>query len=165
MFRRRNLWASPWRNDGDNIFQLGLISNALDMKRECVRRGECSVKTILAKIEREVTPGTVIPKPQGRADFIVKAWGVRRGERALIYTIPNHKTPTKPYQKGITVSEWLQAFEHLTDAGDFSRSWFERSMPACAKEGGCNFTTIGGIFELLGHAAYDRGTYRSTRSS
>jgi hypothetical protein len=90
--------------------------------------------------------------------------GSPAGERALIYTSPNHKAPTKPYQKGISVSEWVQAFEQLTNAGDFSRSWFERFMPACAKEGGCNFTTIGGIFELLGYAAYDRGTYRITGS-
>jgi hypothetical protein len=121
--------------------------------------------TILADIEKKIIAGTIIPKPQGRADFIVKGWGVRRGERALIYTIPNHKAPTKPYQKGISVSEWVQAFEQLTNAGNFSRSWFERSMPACAKDGGCNFTTIGGVFELLGYAAYDRGTYRSTGPS
>ena len=120
---------------------------------------------VLADIERQIIPGTVIPKPQARGDFIAKGWGVRRGKRALIYTIPNHKTPAKPYQKGITESEWVQAFEHLTDAGDFSRSWFERSMPACAKEGGCNFTTIGGVFELLGYAAYDRGVYRRTQLS
>ena len=121
------------------------------------------MKTILVEIEREIVPGTIILKPQARADFIVKGWGVRRAERALIYTIPNHKTPIRPYQKGVTVSEWVQAFEHLINAGDFSRSWFERSMPACAKEGGCNFTTIGGIFSILGHASYDRGTYRSIR--
>jgi hypothetical protein len=87
------------------------------------------------------------------------------GRRALVYTIPNHKNRTKPYEKGITVPEWDQAFEHLTDTGDFSRSWFEQSMPACAKEGGCNFTTIGGIFELLGYATHEWGTYRSTRQS
>lgn len=119
------------------------------------------MKAILAEIERQIIPGTIIPKAKARAGFIAKEWGIRRGERALIYTIPNHNTPTKPYKKGITVSEWVQAFEHLTDAGDFRRSWFELSMPACAKEGGCNFTTIGGVFELLGYATYDRGTYRS----
>jgi hypothetical protein len=123
------------------------------------------MKTILTRIEGEVVPGTIIPKPKAQADFIVKAWGVRRGERALIYTIPNHKTATKPYEKGITVSEWVQAFERLTEAGDFSRSWFDRSMSACAKEGGCSFTTIGGVFELLGYAIYDRGTYRRTGAS
>jgi hypothetical protein len=32
-------------------------------------------------------------------------------------------------------------------------------MTACAKEGGCNFTTIGGVFEVLGYAKYERGMY------
>jgi hypothetical protein len=126
------------------------------------------MNTILEQIETRVPPGTKIPKPEARADFIVKkVWGVRRGERALIYTIPNHRTPTKPYQKGITVSEWAAAFERLIEAGDLTRSWFEQSMPACAKEGGCNFTTIGGLFELLGYAEYDRegrGVYRRAAS-
>src|SRR5262249_2000967 len=113
----------------------------------------------------DIPPGTIIPKPEGRADFLVKGWGIRRGERALIYTIPNHKNPSKPYQKGITASDWAQAFERLTNSGDFSRSWFEQAMPMCSKEGGCNFPTIGGIFELLGYATYDRGTYRGNGSS
>lgn len=116
---------------------------------------------VLTDIQRTVATGTVIPKPEARGEFIVKGWGTRRGERALIYTIPNHKIPTKPYEKGITVTEWAQAFDRLTAAGDFSRQWFKRAMPACADEGGCNFTTIGGIFELLGYATYaDRGVYR-----
>jgi hypothetical protein len=39
--------------------------------------------------------------------------------------------------------------------------WFDHSMTVCAKEGGCNFTTMGGIFVLLGYAKYsDRGVYR-----
>ena len=118
---------------------------------------------ILAEIQSKIIPGTVIPKPQARADFIVKGWGLRRGERALIYTIPNHKTPTKPHEKGITVSEWIKAFKHLTDTGDLSRLWFDKSMRECAKEGSCNFTTIGGVLELLGYAApNDRGKYCST---
>ncbi len=115
---------------------------------------------IVTDLENALRPGTVIPKPNAQADFIVKGWGARRGQRALIYNIPNHKVPTKPYEKGITGSEWEQAFERLTTNGDFSRQWFNRFMPAWAKEGGCNFTTIGGVFVLLGHATYDHGVYQ-----
>lgn len=118
------------------------------------------MKTILAEIETKLVTGMKIPKPKSQADFVVTGWGVRRNERALIYAIPNHKTPTKPYRKGIMESEWIQAFEQLIKAGDFSRKWFKDSMPACAKEGSCNFTTIGGVFEVLGYAAYARGNYR-----
>jgi hypothetical protein len=114
---------------------------------------------ILRKIEDVLRPGQVIPKPQATSDFVVKGWGTRRNDRALIYTIPNHKTPAKPYQKGVTISEWRQAFQQLTKKGSFSRRWFEVEMTACAKEGGCNFTTIGGAFELLGYAKYERGVY------
>jgi len=114
---------------------------------------------ILALLNEKIAPGTVIPKPQARADFIVKGWGKRRGERALIYSIPNHSNPGYPHEKGITSSEWEQAFDHLMASGDFSHRWFKESMNACFKEGSCNFTTIGGIFELLGYAQYDQGTY------
>ncbi len=94
----------------------------------------------------QVAPGTIIPKPQARGDFLVKGWGMRRGQRALIYTIPNHNNPAKPHQKGITILEWQQAFEQLMTTGELSHSWFKASMPGCYKEGSCNFTTIGGIF-------------------
>jgi len=32
--------------------------------------------------------------------------------------------------------------------------WFDQYLSKCAAEGGCNFTTIGGIFILLGEAYY-----------
>ena len=115
---------------------------------------------IVDLIERTVTPGTVIPKPEARANSVAKRWGRRRGERALVYTIPNHRDERRPSEKGITESEWVQAYGHLTATGQLTRKWFEREMPECNREGGCNFTTIGGIFELLGIATYaQRGTY------
>lgn len=120
------------------------------------------MQDILKRIEASVEPGTIIPKPAATGEFVVKGWGTRRGERALIYTIPNHKNPARPYAKGITVPEWQLAYEQLLKTGEFSRAWFNEAMPACAKEGGCNFTTIGGIFQFLGVAEYQRGTYRRT---
>lgn len=116
---------------------------------------------ILAELEKRIATGTVIPKPQAKGSFKVKGWGKRRGEPALIYMVPNRKTPSRPYQKGITQSEWTAAFDRLRSAGEFSREWFKAAMPLCAKEGDCNFTTIGGIFQLLGYADYERGAYRS----
>ena len=115
---------------------------------------------ILHKIETMVTPGTVIPKPNARADYVVKRWGRRRGERALIYAIPNHKHPDDPYEKGITEREFIKAFNHLDETGSFSRSWFESNLIRCQTEGDCNFTSIGGIFEILGYAKHSKGTYR-----
>lgn len=104
--------------------------------------------------------GAVIPQPEATGDFLVKGWGKRRGDPALVHTIPNHSDPAKPYQKGTTASEWRRAFDQLAGTGVFSRAWFNETMPACAKEGDCNFTTIGGIFQLLGETRYQGGTYR-----
>ena len=115
---------------------------------------------VVGRIKLMVKPGMLIPKPDAKSDFIIKGWGKRRGEDALIYYIPNHRNPNKPYQKGITVSEWEQAFSELMERGSFSRAWFNEHMKPCMKEGTCNFTTIGGIFELLSIARYERGGYR-----
>ena len=100
-----------------------------------------------------------IPKPEAKEPFRIKGMGTRRGEEALIYTIPSH-TREKPYEKGITVPEFNEAFHELQETGSLTRSWFNASLPACAKEGSCNFTTIGGVFQMLGLASYtERGRY------
>ena len=101
---------------------------------------------IIDRLEAEVMPGSVIPKPKTGREYRVKGWGTRRGERALIYFIPS-RNESKPYQKGVTVSEWKRAYEQLVSAGELRRSWFKSALPACNREGSCNFTTIGGVFE------------------
>ena len=116
---------------------------------------------IVDRIRKSIFPGMIIPKPEANADFIVKAWGNRRGEHALTYYIPNHRNPQKPYVKGITESEFEKAFVELENSGEFTRVWFNKNLPICAKEGGCNYTTIGGILELLREAIYSsRGVYK-----
>lgn len=115
---------------------------------------------IADRIHESIFSGTVIPKPEAKSDFYVKAWGKRRGEAALVYCIPNHGNPAKPHEKGVTESEFEKAFAELKRSGEFTRAWFDKHLPNCAKEGSCNYTTIGGIFELLGEAAYSsRGVY------
>jgi hypothetical protein len=114
---------------------------------------------IIQKI-RELRPGTIIPKPEAIADFQIKGWGIRRGEAALIYRIPNHRSPDKRLEKGVTVSEFELAYAELQISGKFTRNWFNSNLHAAAIEGGCNYTTIGGIFCLLGVANYGtRGEY------
>ena len=121
------------------------------------------MERIVELIEQTAKPGAVIPKPEARGDFVVKRWGRRRGERALIYTIPNHNDEGSPYEKGITESEWDKAYSQLTETGQITRKWFRCNMADCNAEGSCNFTTIGGVFELLGVANYaQRGTYVKT---
>lgn len=95
----------------------------------------------------KIKSGTVIPKPETN-DEKVKGWGKRRKKDALIYIIP------PDHEKGVNLKEFKQAFDQLTNNGDFTRKWFKNNMLDCNKEGGCNFTTIGGIFVLLGIAKY-----------
>ena len=114
---------------------------------------------IVEQIKRMMKPRTVIPLLNSKAGHKLKGWGKRRGKNALIYLITNHKNPSKPSEKGITESEWEQAYQQITSNGYFSRKWFNRNMQACAKEGSCNFIAIGGIFELLDIAVYSRGNY------
>jgi hypothetical protein len=109
--------------------------------------------------------GREIPKPEAKESFLIKGMGVRRGEDALIYTIPSH-TGRRPYEKGITLSEFSSAFSELNSSGELTRSWFNKNLQQCAKEGGCNFTSIGGVFEMLGLAIYaERGRYVSTKGN
>lgn len=109
---------------------------------------------------RSIQQGTIIPKPQATADFKIKGWGIRRGEPALIYWIPNHRHPASPLEKGITISEFERAHAEMISSSKFTRAWFNVALSRCAREGACNFTTIGGIFELLGLARYvSRGLY------
>ncbi|WP_297338715.1 hypothetical protein [Pseudophaeobacter sp.] len=110
---------------------------------------------------KEIPVGTLIPKPKsGQAE--IARWGIRRRSPALIYQIPNHQIPTNPHKKGVTIEEFRKAFEQLMQSGEFKRSWFEDHLPACRKEGSCNFTTIGGIFSLIGLSEYaGPGRYRA----
>ena len=119
---------------------------------------------IINRVREKIISGMVIPKPDAKADFIIKGWGKRRSSIALIYLIPNHNKPENPYQKGITEQEFEDAYTNLIVSGEFTREWFNKNLIKCSKEGSCNFTTIGGIFELLGVAKYsDRGIYKEIK--
>lgn len=111
---------------------------------------------------KSLPAGTVIPKPESEKDFTVKGVGMRRGEEALIYRIPTNNLEKYPHvhEKGVTFTEFYRAYTVLQETSQFTRKWFNENLSECAKEGDCNFTTIGGIFELLGIAAYSKpGTY------
>ena len=114
---------------------------------------------IVSRIRAEILDGTRVPKPKAES-YEIKGWGFRRKEPALVYFIPNRRKPENPWEKGITETEFVEAYDRLCEAGEFTRKWFNISIPKCAKEGGCNFTTIGGIFDLLGEASYSgKGVY------
>jgi hypothetical protein len=104
--------------------------------------------------------GTIIPKPTAKGLFRVKGQGKRRGQSALIYSIPNRRNSDASYEKGINEGEWRKAYSELLGTGHFTADWAKQNIPDCIREGYCNFTTIGGVFCLLGFARYEgRGTY------
>ena len=117
-------------------------------------------RSIVDRIRAEIPDDEHIPKPNTES-YKIKGWGRRRNEPALVYLIPNHSNPAYPYEKGITETEFEKAYNQLHKTGEFTRPWFNQALAECAKEGGCSFTTIGGIFCLLGEASYsERGVYK-----
>ena len=107
---------------------------------------------IVSCIKQMAPPGMTLRKPESCVQ--VRRWGRRRGEPALVYLINGR------HEKGITESEWRQAFAELEMTGEFTRSFFRQEMPRCHKEGSCNYTTIGAVFEHVGVAIYRRrGVY------
>lgn len=112
------------------------------------------------RIRKVAPPDTEIPKPAPRRPFLVVGDGFRRGQPALIYSIPNHTDTRRPYEKGITWRELERAYAQLVGKGELTNAWFQRHLAGCYKEGSCNFTTVGGLFELLREATYQRrGVY------
>ena len=109
---------------------------------------------IIHQIQRNIFPGAVIPKPRSNKSYIVKGWGTSRGESALVYLTPKKPGSKKQASKRIRVSDFRKAHSVLISTGEFTREWFNKNLPDCAKDGGCNFTTIGGIFVLLRIAEY-----------
>ena len=55
---------------------------------------------IIGKIEAAIEPGTIIPKPLADGEHRVTGWGIRRGERALIYSMPNRQESRAPALEG-----------------------------------------------------------------
>jgi hypothetical protein len=126
--------------------------------------------SILADIEKHIKPCTTIPKTASATSgcyIVIEVWSRRksRGEDALVYSIPTKKPGRKPNRKQIVKSDWVKAAKRLTIAGEFTCEWFKQCMPVCHNDGYCNFTSIGGIFQRLNYAIYERqGVYRKLPS-
>jgi hypothetical protein len=53
---------------------------------------------------------------------------------------------------------------HLCQTGEIGKSWWMEHVAASDSEGGCNFTTFGGLMILLGEAERaGRGSYRRVK--
>jgi hypothetical protein len=110
------------------------------------------------KLLKSLPVGTVIPKPQAIGEFRIKGWVDSPDGEALTYVIPSH---TDPFEK-ISTRRIRLAFRRLISTGELTRSWFKTTALKNTDEGGYNFTSVGGLFCLLGFAEYVVGsaTYR-----
>lgn len=91
--------------------------------------------------------GTTIPKPKSKHKYEIRHWLHVDGEERLAYSIA---------RKSIPIS-WIRvSFERITETGELRTEWFRRSFYGGKDLGGCNFTTVGGLFCLIGIAEYSK---------
>jgi len=87
--------------------------------------------------------GTPIPKVDSTREYKIKQWSYRDGEERLSYTVANKSIPVF----------WIRGcFEELRSTGELRTAWFRERFYHGKDLGGCNFTTIGGLFVLIGIA-------------
>ena len=116
---------------------------------------------ILNRIKKVAVAGTVIPKPMSSQGYVVVGWGISRGEEALVYRIPTKTGAGKASTKRVPSSVFEAADAVLAATGEITHSWFATAFPQVHADGACNFTTLGGVFELLGEVVYaEPGRYR-----
>ena len=109
---------------------------------------------MLSKIKQTVLPGVAIPKPVSKEVYLVVGWGRSRGEEALVYELPPKPNTKKASRKRLPASVFDAADKEFQQNGQITRTWFQTNFPAVDADGDCNFTTLGGVFELLGRAVY-----------
>jgi hypothetical protein len=97
--------------------------------------------------------GTSIPKVESTRNHQIKDWSFKGTKESFSYTVAS---------KSMRVS-WIRGcFEELGKTGELRTAWFRESFYDGEDLGGCNFTTIGGLFILIGIAKRARkGLYVS----
>lgn len=98
--------------------------------------------------------GTVIPKPEAVSEFRINGWVDSTDGEALAYIIPSHAVPPRAHSKTVSTRRIKLSFARLMTTGELTRSYFRTTGAKNTDEGGCNFTTVGGLFCLLGFAEY-----------
>ncbi len=111
---------------------------------------------VIDRIVDEIAVGKKIPKPRGNTTF-EGVGATRSGERSVRYKINGTSV------KSVTESQLDSAFAQLHASGELTRPWFNDAFPVAARQT-CHFTTIGGLFVLLGVAERSQpGVYTLTR--
>ena len=122
--------------------------------------------TTLDRIKKVAVAGRTIPKPTSSHGYAVIEWGISRGEEALVYRIPTKGNTVRASTKRVPSSVFEAADGVLAATGEITRAWFAKTFPKVWADGACNFTTLVGVFELLGDVTYaEPGKYRRVAQS
>ncbi|MCI0376008.1 MAG: hypothetical protein L0215_00225 [Gemmataceae bacterium] len=112
---------------------------------------------------KNIPIGTKIPKPQSTKDFLLQEIGEKDGEPAVAYTIP--LSSGRQGTKWLTRSQLEAAYEEICGKGEITKAWWREHIALGKDDGGCNFTTFGGLLVLLGEAERaGSGRYRRMKS-
>jgi hypothetical protein len=107
----------------------------------------------------EIPQGTQIPKPSSTRNYTLKEVGVRGDARVVAFSIPrkNGKRETKL----ITEEQLEKAYSHFKATGSIDKAWWKANVSLKEDEGGCTFTSFGGLLIVLGEAERaGRGKYQ-----
>ena len=113
------------------------------------------LKDRVVELQKNNTP---IPKTEDRYTYILKvSVGEIYGEKkdSFYYPVGSSK------EKAVPFDTLYAAYQRLIGTGIFSRAWYKETFPAEERSRPCNFTTIGGVFVVLGFAEHmGNGVYR-----
>ena len=114
-------------------------------------------RMIFDSIQKQIKIGDSIPKPDTKKTKVIEIKPNRNGELSLYYSIGKQGN-----SKFVTKSDFENAFDVLNTKHEFTRKWFNEHLDK-KKSKPCNFTTIGGVFELLGKAKFiGNGIYKKS---
>jgi hypothetical protein len=118
-------------------------------------------ETICDQVRNILKEGIIIPKPRSKEAYRSLGWKSSRGEEAFIYALPKRPKSKRASTKRIPSSVFKEACRILIEDGAITKAWFTEAFPKLNADGSCNFTTLGGVFQILGFAKWAKpGSYK-----
>ncbi len=110
-------------------------------------------KDIISLISNEIHIGTQIKKPSSVSSVLKIE--PNKENAFLKYSIGKMGS-----SKTVSQEEFIEAFKKIKEDGYINRMWYVEKFPYQHKNKPCNFTTIGGVFEILKIVTYKNGYYK-----
>lgn len=115
--------------------------------------------SILHDIIQLVNENARVPKPKSSEVYTLKRIGISRGKKAVVYEIPKKIKSKQFSEKRIPLDVFEAAVHQIKTKGILSKTWFKQTYPDIDADGSCNFTTLGGVLELLKIVIYKQPGY------